>query len=139
MLPNESIVILRSDGKIFGDTTIWVRPRSIAFRGYRIAIPDDIAPFFDIIDLKVGNRSVLSSSPVGGHLFACRMDMQAKLILSDTRPVQVMVSEPATAEFGRAITMETCQTAMDMSVTVRLKGGEPHHFEMYILGRSVDV
>lgn len=132
-----SICVLRSYHEIVaGDVEITVRPQKVPFVGERIAVPDDVAPYFDILDIRVGNRSqFLQATPQSAALYAVRMDRTAALRVDDV--LNVSITEPSLIEFGRPVQMEACQAAQDLAVWVRLKDGAPSTaFEMWILGRS---
>jgi hypothetical protein len=107
--------------------------RLSTFRGHRIAVPDSIARYFDIDDIKIHNRSQFpSSQSMSAELFGTRLSEQALLVLRDG---QIVIEEAAIAEFGRSFLMDTCQVAMEIVVSVSLKeGAPPTAFEMLILG-----
>ena len=136
-----AIMALHSSVPILPDqeAQITIRPQSTAFRGHRIAIPDDIAPFFRILDLKVGNRSQLSNGDgIRASMFATRIDRQAAFTATIVRgdTFKLSLTEDAKCAFGRVITMDTCQTAMDLVMIVKMIGyheqGLP--FEAFVLG-----
>lgn len=116
------------------------RPQRGAFRGDRIAIPFEIAPWFHVEDIKVGNRSQLPQS--GGYsaeLFSTRIDRLALLKMRDHSNVFTLeLVGAAEAEFGGRFAMETAQTAMDVVMLATLKKNTPRPmgFEAYILGIS---
>lgn len=120
--------------------TIVVRPQ-LPFRGERIAIPDAIAPFFDLDNLAVGNRSCMpQAQSISCDLLAARLDHRAALEGAPlpSGAIAITITEAATAEFGRAWSMPVCQVAQDLVATVSLKeGAPPTVFEMLILGKTL--
>ena len=116
---------------------VTTRPFSHPFRGERLAIPDYVAPHFIIDDVKVGNRSQLpQAGSIPASAFACRLSQQAVLDLDARagRGVVVTLAEPAVAEFGRELCMETCQTSMDMVIVATNHSVEPQVFEGFVIG-----
>lgn len=134
-----SILTVRSDVAIQAGeiAQVYSQIQVGAFRGERVAVPAEIASRFDVCDVLVGNRSQL---PVGGlhsaEIYATRVDRQALLsIAADDRVATISITDAALAEFGRALTMDTCQRAMEVSFRVSLRGGQPPtRFEASILG-----
>lgn len=122
-------------------TQVWCRPQVGAFRGRRIIIPDDIAPNFTIEDIRVGNRSqLLQSGSIPGQAFAARIPESLSTFLAQVRGNQVIrmtIDKPALAEFGRAISMDTCQTAMDMIIVIRNSTSMPRPFRAWVVGPYV--
>jgi hypothetical protein len=135
-----SIVVLRSGTPIAGFAMITVRPWR-PFRGERIAIPDAIAPYFEIEDVKVGNCSQFERAGSQSAMFyAARIDCSAKFIVTAhaATPIAISIANDAIAEFGRALSMATCQVAQDIVMCVQLKkGAPPTEFEAMILGHSI--
>lgn len=125
---------------------IMIRPQRDAFRPMRIAVPDDIAAHFELVDLKIGNRSQFQiHEPLPCSLFSTRLDRRAVLELmgDDGSATKIIgVAEAATGEFGLAMVMDTAQTAMDITVVARLKPGAPAEvgdsFVMLFLGINAD-
>ncbi len=112
----------------------------VAFRGERIAIPDDVAGLFEILDIRVGNRSqLLTSGDISAALFAARIDRQARVrILADGALAKLVVADEAEAQFGRPLSMDTCQPHLDVSIVARgREGTPPTMFEALILGRTI--
>jgi hypothetical protein len=141
---SKTLITLRYDGEILPGQTaqITARPQTGSFRGERIAIPDTLAPYFDVNDVRVGNRSQFpTAQSIGGETFAMRIDLQAKLLATDYgRGIRVAITEPAFAEWGREWSMDTCQTSMDLWVVVTCKQSVPEvglPFEMLILGKTM--
>ncbi len=111
------------------------------FRGECVAIPDDVARHFDVIDVRVGNRSQLLSrddQSAPATLYAARLDRRAILSLSsDGTAHRLCVEHAAEAEFGRVLHMQTCQVAQNLIVSGRLRrGSPPTTLEVMILGFS---
>lgn len=107
----------------------------------RIAVPDAIAPFFDLNDLHVGNRSCMpQAQSISCDLLAVRLDSQVLFRATTLRgdEIGITIAEAAAAEFGRAWSMPTCQVAQDLVARVTLKeGAPPTVFEMLILGKTL--
>lgn len=118
-----------------------VRPQ-IPFRGIRVAIPDEFAHRFDVLDVRVGNRSMFPiSEAVPGEAFAMRISQRALLAIeedatpaSGATPVRIVVDLPALGEFGRELTMDTCWQSMDLTMVVRPRPGVRSRFVAVILG-----
>lgn len=141
-----SLLVLR--GKyvpIPGDASINVvsaRPY-VPFRGDRVAIPDSVAGLYDVLDVLVGNRSQLHrSGEMSGEMFATRIRHQARFeVLHDGMVNKLVLAEGPEAEFGRALSMETCQASTDVSIHYRRRPDviDPRSagmtFEAMILGR----
>lgn len=129
----QTIVVIRSQLIYDGDAEVYTRPQSAAFRGSRIIIPDDIAPHFDILDIRIGNRSQFSSyAPHSAMLYAARVAQGYRFEIGEHK---MQIAEAAVAECGREFPFETCQCSQDLSFSVRLKDGHPPSiFEAMILG-----
>lgn len=117
----------------------------LVFRGDRIAIPDEVAGHYDVVDVKVGNRSMFPvSQDMPGEAFATRISRQAVIALAQSAAsggsgvVAVDVSEPALEEFGRRFDLDTCIRAMDICLSVRPRQKSCPPFVAVILGWVVD-
>ena len=131
-----AIVVMSSHSPIQGGQwcQICMRPQSGPFLGQRIIIPDDIAPYFEIVDIRVGNRSQFrqQTSPHSAMLYAARVSSGPKISVGEHK---IQIDEDAVAECGREFPMDTVQAAMDLSFDVRLKDhAPPTIFEVMILG-----
>ncbi len=137
------VLSLRSYHQIANNEVFRVvaRPQVTPFRGMRIAVPDEIAARFEIVDLLVGGRSQTpTSGPVSATLYAARL-MDRALLYCDRGmgPVQVSIAVDATAEFGRAVSFDACQDGMEVTVAARLlPGSPPTEFEAIVLGLGVE-
>lgn len=138
----QSMLVLRSSVPITSSeyASICVRPWR-PFRGDRIAIPDVIAPYFEIDDIKIGNCSQFEQGgSQSAMLYAARIDQSAKFLIADggAVPIQISIAEVAIGQFGRALSMIACQVSQDITMIVRLKkGAPPTEFEAMILGLTV--
>jgi hypothetical protein len=93
---------------------ITARPQTIAYKPQRIVIPSTIAPDFDILDIKVGNKSQLvQSGSLPGEAFQPTL-------------------------FDGEMDMDTCQTSQDFVLQVQNVGVVPRNFKAAVYGRSVD-
>ena len=115
------------------------RPQRGFFRGERVAIPDSIARFFEIVDITVGNNSCMPQAQrISGELLAARIDQRALIELSKERgdgPFDITITDAARAEFGLQHRMGECLPAMDITVVASLKhDAPPSPFEILILG-----
>lgn len=122
-----------------GLVTAHARPY-VSFRGDRVAIPEEIARSFDVLDIRVGNRcQPLTSAEIRGEMFATRIGLQAELKISrDGALTSLIVATEAEAEFGRALSMDTCQPGMEITIVARQRDPiVPVTFEAMILGRTV--
>jgi hypothetical protein len=137
-------IVLASGGTIEpGDSAqLTTRPQDVPFRGDRLVVLDECAALFDIDDLKVGNRSQLPQSrPMPAAFCAARISSQTlfgceiKQVMVRASSVKIQIAEPALAEFGRPWTMETCQTAQDISMAVTNRSNRPSCFVALIVGR----
>lgn len=138
-------LVLASNGPIEAGATaqIWARPQSGPYRGDRIVVPDEIAGYFEICDLRVGNRSQFpQAQAMPASLCAARIDRSALFgvakdeTAAHVHSVRITIAEAALAEFGRPWTMETCQTAMDLTIVVRNRSDLRWPFECMIIGRG---
>jgi len=94
--------------------TITARPQTIAYKPQRIVIPSTIAPDFDLLDIKVGNKSQLvQSGSLPGEAFQPTL-------------------------FDGEMDMDTCQTSQDFVLQVQNVGAVPRTFKAAVYGRSVD-
>lgn len=94
--------------------TITARPQTIAFKPQRIVIPSTIAPDFDILDVKVGNKSQLvQSGALPGEAFQPTL-------------------------FDGEMDMDTCQTSQDFVLQVLNVAVVARTFKAAVYGRSVD-
>lgn len=140
-----SLLCLRSEPLTLNQGVSYVVARpQIPFRGDRVAIPDDVAPHFDVLDVRVGTRSVLTrSETISADLFAARLNRGAMLrLLEEGRggPIAVQISSAAEAEFGRALSFPTCQAAEEIVMAIVLKrmvDDPPRVFEAMVLGQTV--
>jgi len=111
----------------------------IPFRGVRLAIPDDVARHFDILDVRVGNRSMFPvSGAVPGEAFAMRIDRRALLAIERaadaSSPIQIGIDCPAVEEFGRELTMDTCWQQANIAIIVQARSEMASRFVAVILG-----
>lgn len=94
--------------------TITARPQTIAFKPQRVTIPSTIAPDFDVLDIKVGNKSQLvQSGALPGEAF-----------------------QPTA--FDVEMDMDTCQTSQDFVLQVQNVAVVARTFKAAVYGRSVD-
>lgn len=140
---NGSILAFRSRGAIFSTETVWIccPPQRAPFRGHRLAIPHDIAPYFELLDLKVGNISqFLNGAGMDAGVFSTRIDKQARFRTATPGGdlMRVEMSEGGLEEFGHALAMEACPVGMDISLILRRKeedlSGQGIAFEAYVFG-----
>jgi len=115
------------------------RPQVRDFYGDRLAVPDTIARWFDIVDVKVGNRSQMpGASSISAELCGVRLDKRARLAV---RKGELRVSRAARAAFGLVFPMEPCRMSFDLVITARMKDTTDPAceagkvFELIILGR----
>jgi hypothetical protein len=106
---------------------VTARPQRGGFRGDRVAIPDSIAEHFTIDDISVGNRSqYLQAGSLDGALFATRIDTTPIFELIKLRDMHRLEMAPGTADaFGRELSMDAAETAMDVTMTVTAKHTMP--------------
>jgi hypothetical protein len=166
---SDAIVALYSIVEVAPNTSvrIGVRPGGL-FRGYRVAIPDHVAPHFVVHDLLVEGRSQLplSSRDLGlpavldpatgmpyaqfeipATAWAARLAGLPIFQVSQARSryagedvvLLVEISQSSRAEFGRALGMEICQPGQEISVIASCTGQQAAIFEMLILGRAGDA
>jgi hypothetical protein len=127
-------------GLVPGRTTVEITSHpQIAFRGSRVAIPDVIAPYYDIEDIIVSSRSCfVQAGKVPAVAFATRIADSAVLFarVGQTDLIDITISERALTETGRAISMPTCQAGQVVQIIVTNKTDEPQPFECYVIGRT---
>jgi hypothetical protein len=106
---------------------VTARPQRGGFRGDRVAIPDSIAEHFTIDDITVGNRSqYLQAGSIDGALFAARIDTTPIFKLTELRDMHRLEMAPGTADaFGRELSMDAAETAMDVTMMVTAKHTMP--------------
>lgn len=121
---------------------ITCRPQVGPFRGDRVVVLDECAEAFDIEDLKIGNHSQFPQAmSMPAKFCAARVSSQALFgceiaKIGQRDLIKIAITEPALAEFGRSWTMETCQTAMDLSIIVTNRSSQPARFVALIVGRG---
>jgi hypothetical protein len=118
---------------------VTVRPQTGAFRGDRVAIPDFLADYYVIDDIRVGNRSsFLNSTEVPGSAWAANLTGSLAAFIASTegnRILKIDISKAALKEFGRPHSMNTCNTAMDLTIIATNISVEVQPFRAFILGR----
>lgn len=144
-----SMLVLRTNGPYDNQLTIepgvmfqvTTRPQVAGFKTDRIAIPADIARYFEILDITIGNRSQNpQEQTIPGETFA--MPTESMLALLDLNKgvdsflPKIAITQPALAEFGREFDMDIGQIAMDIVVVARLlpTAPGPMSFVMVMLG-----
>jgi hypothetical protein len=137
-----SIVSIVSQPEVSPGTTVGIIARpQIPFRGMRVAVTDECAKHFDIVDMRVGNYSVRpQAGDCPAEAFATRMGGQAKLLIEHIapEPFRIDIAERAVAEFGRRITMPLCEVYQDLSFYVHNRDkNRSHRFEGFILGQCI--
>lgn len=119
------------------------RPQ-VPFRGQRVVIPDEIAPYFDVMDITVGTRSCMPHAGLFPAVaFATRASGLGSLVASASpsmsQPIAISISERAYAQAGTRIAMPMTQVGMDIGITVANKSDEAQAFECYVIGQTVRV
>ncbi len=121
---------------------IYVTPHAAPFQGTRLAIPEEIAGLFELIDLKVGNHSQLDcSSPIPCQLFSTRSSRGSIFeLVGEQGPGvrRVVMTSGATAEFGCRVKMWPCLIAQHIEIVARLlEGSPPTKFCAVLMGRNI--
>lgn len=119
---------------------IVARPQTRVFRGERVAIPDEIAEHFLILDIRVGTKSVfLRSGPVDAKGFAMRISDSTPLFaLSSSRgdgPHEIVMAQAARLEFGRSLSFPPCMAAQDLVIVVENIATDYRAFRGIVLGK----
>lgn len=122
--------------------TIVARPQTSPFKGCRFAVTRNTGDRFTIDDLRIGNHSMFpQAQSLPAEMFATEIADLGMLEISGYRGsqgVEVRISDPAIRMFGRAVRMDTCQTAMDITVIVTNISKQPWPFQGFILGYGVE-
>jgi hypothetical protein len=123
-----------------GMVLITNRPQ-VPFRGERVVIPDEIAPYFDVHDITVGNRScMVHAARFPATAFAARIENLGALTAHAAReaqPFRLTIDERAVSQAGLRIAMPMTQVAQDITIAITNKTDEPHPFECYVIGQTV--
>jgi hypothetical protein len=98
---------------VFNDTRDVKSSPQVTFRAERLIIPSDIAAFFTVVDVKIGNRS--------------------QLVAAGEIPATVFSEVGVDAN----LRCDTAQISMEVTITVRNIDASPHTFRAAILGTAV--
>lgn len=99
-------------GLAVGESSVISRPQ-VVFRGERLIVPSVVvAPFFQIVDIKVGNRS--------------------QLVNSNSLPAQMFIETAV----GVRLSMDTAAVAQDVAIVVNNIAGGATSFSAAIIGTA---
>lgn len=139
-----SLCVYRNELVSPGATAMYHTRPQVPFRGQRVVIPDEIAPYFDVMDITVGNRSCMPHAGLFPAVaFATRASglgsLVASVSTSISQPIAISISERAYAQAGTRIAMPMTQVGMDIGIRVANKSDEAQAFECYVIGQTVRV
>lgn len=118
------------------EMTITNRPHSAPFLGRRLAISDRVADLFDVLDVKVGNHSILSgASPIPGFAFSAGISESPDLI---ARSAKIELSRLTLSHFGRALPFRVCRIAEDLTIRVMARdvGDDGVELDAVVIGEQ---
>ena len=121
-------LVLSSNGEILaGQTcTMVARPQVLACKPFFCLVEANIAPFFGIEDIRVGNRSMFQQFQSLPATHFSTPPMHA--FNEETRKVVQELIDLEWISAGRHFDCETVQTAMDFAMIVTNISGDPHRF-----------
>lgn len=145
--------------------SIGVKPtvRGFDFKVDRIAIPDSIAAYVEIEEIRVSDKTqdIMGYRPIPGDVFAAHIDSVARFELTgdisrfepshgffeaDTnisdfnqRISKIEMTKPAFADFGRAVTLDTATADAAITVRVRLVDSAPGPMPIVVIMLGANV
>lgn len=112
------------------------RPQ-INFTGRRILIPRMLSECFSILDVRVGNRSMLvTMDEIPAETFATNANLPDWLFDDKDGVLTIKVEQKASEMSGANLDMVQCDAGGSVFIGVRNTSGTARHFEAAILGTS---